>query len=397
MAADGTRSVRRDAAGRLLAELDRHGTAVTQLDWHTDGRLAQAAVRIPDGSWVTVHPGRGAAGPWGGADELRHDARLVTRFGALDWTSIRHIPPLAEPARLPAGAGTAVLNLIARLAAEQGTTTLRYDGPYPTEQLFLALLESFRWRGDVADPLLAFMSGALAWNPAPHTRAFESEHVYVQHRERIEKICVHGRAFYRPDWQGVGRRTPRVVRETEHTVRASLQALGVVLEDHVVLAVDGSVLDLPQPPRDPPEVDRLPSAVVRGVVAAVVASSAPPLAASLRDVAARLTFEWGPVLGDFVEFADARVRLSPKLRRAAATMLARAPTRRERLGVGFATLGEAAELVGDELRRRAQAALAAAPETAQAAALAAPSVSDDGDAAAIGEAVEALLEAAQLA
>jgi YD repeat-containing protein len=397
VAADRSPSLRRDAAGRLVAELDRHDTVVTELDWHTDGRLARAAIRIPDGSWVTVHPGAGAAGPWGASDELRHDARVVTRFGALEWSSITHIPPLAEPARLPPGAGTAVLNLIARLAAEQGATTLRYDGPYPTEQLFLALLESFRWRAGVADPLLAFMSGALAWEPAPHTRAFESERVYVQHRERIEKICVDGRAFYRPDWQGVGRRTPRVVRDAAGTVRASLQALGVVLEDHAVLADDGSVLDMPPPSPDPPEVDRLPYAVVRGLVAAVVASSAPPLGASLREVAVLLTFEWGPVAGDFVEFADARVRLSPKLRRALATMLARTQSRQERLGVGFAALGEVAELVGDELRRRAQAALAAASEAAQAAALAAPAVSDDSEAAAIGEAVAALLVAAQLA
>jgi len=389
--------VRCDAAGRLVTELDRHETVVTQLDWHADGRLEQAAVRIPDGSWVTVHPGVGAAGPWGASDELRHDTRVITRFGALEWSSITHIPPLAEPSRLPPGAGTAVLNLIARLATEQGATTLRYDGPYPTEQLFLALLESFRWRADVSDPLLAFMSGALAWEPAPHTRAFESERVYVQHRERIEKICVVGRAFYRPEWQGVGRRTSRVVRDAAGTVRASLQALGVVLEDHVVLAHDGGVLDMPQPSPDPPEVDRLPYAVVRGLVAAVVASSAPPLGASLREVAAPLTVEWGPVVGDLVEFADARVRLSPKLRRALTTMLARAQTRREQLGVAFAALGEVAQLLGDELRRRAQTALAAAPEAAQAAALAAPPVSDDGDAAAIGEAVEALLAAAQLA
>ena len=397
MAADRSPSVRRDGAGRLVAELDRHESVITELDWHADGRLAQAAVRIPDGSWVTVHPGAGAAGPWGASDELRRDARVVTRFGALDWSSITHIPPLAEPARLPSGAGTAVLNLIARLAAEQGAATLRYHGPYPTEQLFLALLESFRWRGDVADPLLAFMSGALAWAPAPHTRAFESERVYVQHRERIEKICVDRRAFYRRDWQGVGRRTTRVVRDAAGTIRASLQALGVVLEDHAVLAHDGSVLDMPEPSADPPDVDRLPYAVVRGLVAAVVASSAPPLGASLREVATPLSFEWGPVAGDFVEFADTRVRVSPKLRRAMARLLARARTRREHLGVAFAALGEVAELVGDELRRRAQAALAAAPEAVQAAALAAPSVNDDGDAAAIGEAVEALLAAAQVA
>ena len=398
MAADGTPSVRRDPAGRLAAELDRHGATVSQLEWHADGRLARAAVRIPDGSWVTVHPGAGAPGPWGASDELTHGPRVLTRFGALDWSRITHIPPLAEPARLPPGAGTAVLNLIARLAAEQGTRALRYEAPYPTEQLFLALLESFRWTGrDVADPLAAFMDGTLAWTPAPHTRAFEPDHVYVQHRDRIEKIAIGGRAFYRPDWQGVGRRTARVVRDADGTVRASLQALGVVLEDHAVLARAGRVLDVPEPAFDPPVVRPLPDALVGGLVATVVASSAPALAATLHEVARRLGFEWGPVAADLVEIVPARVRLSHRLVRALGTVLASAETRLERVGVAFAALGEAAELVGDDLRRRAQAELERAPAAAQAAALEATALTAEGDAAAIGAAVEALLATAQLA
>ena len=116
--------MRRDAAGRLTAELDRRGSAVAELDWQADGRLARASVRIPDGSWVTVLPAAAAPGPWGASDALLHGSRPVTRFGALDWSRITHIPPLAEPARLPSGAGTAVLNLIARLAADQGAGAL---------------------------------------------------------------------------------------------------------------------------------------------------------------------------------------------------------------------------------------------------------------------------------
>jgi hypothetical protein len=398
VAADGTPAVRRDGAGRLAAELDRHGTIVSELDWQLDGRLARAAVRIPDGSWVTVHPGVGAPGPWGASDELRHDAGALTRFGALDWSGITHIPPLAEPARLPPGAGTAVLNLIARLATEQGASALRYKAPYPTEQLFLALLESFRWVGsDVGDPLVAFMNGALAWTPAPHTRAFESPRVYVQQRDRIEKIVVDGRAFYRPDWQGVGRRTSRVVREADATVRASLQALGVVLEDHAILAPDGGVLELPPSPADGPDVSPMPDMLVSGLVATVAASSAPALSAALRRTTEPLAFEWGPVTADLVEITSARVRLSWRLVRALERVLARAGSRLERVGVGFAALGEAAELIGDDLRRRAQAELERAPAPEQAAALDGRSGAMEGDAAAIGAAVEVLLSSAQLA
>lgn len=396
MAADRTPSVRRDVAGRLAGELDRHGAAVSKLEWGTDGRLRRAAVRIPDGSWVTIQPGAGEPGPWGASDALSQGGRSLTRFGALDWTRIDRIPPLAEPARLPPGAGTAVLNLIARLAAEQGASVLPYDGPYPTEQLFLALLESFRWTGEaVADPLAAFMGGALGWTPAPHTRAFEPNDVYVQCRERIEKVVAGGRAFYRPDWQGVGRRAPRVVRDVGATVRASLQALGVVLEDHLVLDRDGAVLEIPPPPSDPEGQHALSADLVAGIVATVVADSAPPLGRFIRRAAGELTFAFGPVAGDFVEIASARVHVSPRLLRALQIRLRQAGSRLERVGVALAALTEAADFVGDELRRRAQADLAMADPAAQAAALeATPVIDGEADARAIGAAVEALLDAA---
>ena len=395
MAADRTPSVRRDAAGRLTGELDRHGAPVSELRWSPDHRLETAAVKIPDASWVTVEPGAAAPGPWGASDALHYDGRPLTRFGALDWARIDRIPPLAEPARLPPGAGTAVLNLVARLAADQGTATLRYEGPYPTEQLFLALLESFRWEGSaIGDPLAAFVSGGLAWTPAPHARSFEPGDVYVQRRERIEKLVVGGRAFYRPDWQGVRRHTLRVVRDAGDTTRASLQALGVVLEDLLVLGDDGTVLERPQAACDHPQVRTLPAALARGLVAVVVAGSAPALGSFIRESAASAGLEWGPVDGDFIEIGRGRLRLSPRLLLALRTVLDHAASRGERVGLGLAALREAADLVGDELRRQAQARLAAADAATQAAALARPAGGETGDAAAIGAAVEALLDAA---
>jgi YD repeat-containing protein len=395
VAADRSPSVRVDADGRLTGETDRHGGVVSELTWTPEGRLRRAAVRLPDDSWVTVEPGAGKPGPWGASDELRHGGVVLTGFQALDWARIERIPPLAEPARLPPGAGTAVLNLIARLAAAQGAGALRYDAPYPTEQLFLALLESFRWTDcDGGDPLAAFMTGTLAWIPAPHARAFEPGGVYVQRRERIEKVVAEGRAFYRPDWQGVARRAPRIVRDEDSTVRASLQALGIVLEDNAVLEADGTVLARPRPPADPADVRPLSPALVSGLVAVVVAGSAPALGASIRRAAAGIAFEWGPVAADLIEQAPARIRLSPRLLRALRTVLARAGSRRERMGGALAALGEAADLAGDALRRRAQAALAAADAGAQAAALDVTSSTSDEDAAAIGAAVEALLDAA---
>src|SRR5213593_720406 len=221
VAADATR-MRRDAAGRPAGEQDRHGSALSALEWSPDGRLSRASVRLPDGGWVSIEPGAGAAGPWGASDLVTRDGRPLTRLAALDWARVDRIPPLAEPARLPAGAGTAIFNLLARLAAEHGVDRLRYDGPYPTEALFVALLESFRYAPASGDPLAAFMAGDLAWRPAPYTAAVEAHGAWVQWRDgRVEKIVADGRAYYRPDWQDLSRRGTRVVRDEAGTTRGS--------------------------------------------------------------------------------------------------------------------------------------------------------------------------------
>src|SRR5207245_2649797 len=154
-------------------------------------------VRIPDGSWLGVEPQATREAPWGWSDRLWHadepssgawHGTPLAVFEALDWTRIDRIPALGEPARLPPGGGTAILNLIATLAAEQGAERLVYRGPYPTEQLFLALLESFRYEPASADPLATFMRGGLEWRPAPSERVFVADDLYVQLRERIEKV-----------------------------------------------------------------------------------------------------------------------------------------------------------------------------------------------------------------
>src|SRR5438046_497360 len=278
VAADPTR-MRRDAAGRPAGEQDRHGSALSALAGSPDGRLSRASVRLPDGGWVSIEPGAGAAGPWGASDLVTRDGRPLTRLAALDWARVDRIPPLAEPARLPAGAGTTIFNLLARLAAEQGVAVLRYDAPYPTEALFLALLESFRYVPEEAPhPMDAFARGELGWAPAPHDVAIEAGGVWVQRRERVEKVVGAGRVYYRPDWQGVRRVAARGVRGRGGTVAGSLVALGRVLEDHVVLRPDGGLLEVRTPPSDPPQIAPVAPEVVAGLVATGVATSAPALA-----------------------------------------------------------------------------------------------------------------------
>ena len=388
MAADATR-LRRDAAGRLTGEHDRYGTPLSALEWRPDGGLRRARVRVPDGSWLEIEPGVGRRAAWGASDLVAREGQPLTTFAALDWTRVDRIPPLAEPARLSAGAGPAIFNLLARLANEHGVAILRYDAPYPTEALFLALLESFRYvPADSSDPGAAFASGALAWTPAPHEVSIEAGHVWVQRRERIEKVVANARAYYRPDWQGVRRRTPRALRDAGDTVRASLIALGRVVEDHLVLTGDGRILEAPTPAPDMPNVGPLAADVVAGLIATVVATSAPALGSWLAAAARAMEFVWGPVDADLVAIADTRVTLSHRLRRALVTAT-RSRERADALAIALRWLREAADLIGDALRARAQAALAAEDEAVQVAALETAD-SPAADARAIAAAAEAL-------
>jgi hypothetical protein len=387
--ADATR-VLRDAAGRPAGEHDPRGTPLSALEWRSDGGLCRAHVRLPDGEWLTIEPGGGAPGPWGASDLITRGGRTLTRMAAVNWQRVGRIPAVEEPARLPAGAGTAVFNLIARLAVEHGVEVVRYDAPYPTESLFLALLESFHFvPAHARDPRAAFAAGALAWTPAPHEVAIEAGDVWVQRRERIEKIVAGGRAYYRADWQGVRRLAPRAVRDDSETVRASLIVLSRVVEDHVVLDADGRVLARPASSPDPSEVTPLTAEVVAGLVATVVATSAPPLAPWLAAAARDIQFVWGPVDADLIATSGDRITLSHRLRRALADAT-RGRERGEALAAALALLREAADLVGDGLRGRAQAALAAEPAEVQARAL-------DADAPPVADARAIATAAAALA
>ena len=256
---------------------------------------------------------------------------------------------------MPPGGGTAVLNFIAARAAEQGVGPLAYRGPYPTEQLFLALLESFRYEPDVPDPLATFMGGGLAWRPAPSEHLFVGDDLYVQLRGRIEKVVWRGIAYYRPDWQNVVRHTPRRIVDASDGVCCGLWTLGRRLEDALLLRPDGDLarilFDEPLPSASRP----LPDAVWVGVAAAVAARCAGPLAPFVESVARTVSLEWGPVARDLVQIGRGRVRIAEGLRAALVAGLASANTAGDRAALGLAVIAEVAALVGDALRARAQA------------------------------------------
>jgi hypothetical protein len=409
--------VERDRRGRRLSERDRHGTPLATLAWSDDGRLSEAVLRIPNASWLRVVPRSGHDPRWGVSDVVHYGGAAVTHFAAVDWSAIDAIPPLAEPARLPPGGGTAILNLIANLAEDQGRRWLEYRGPYPTEQLFLALLECFRYEpatpgaarsleedpdASTEHPSVLFMAGDLVWAPDPHERCFDPRGVYVQTRgessPRVEKVVWRGRAYYRERWQAIERHAAHRVRDDGERVVCSLWVLGEALEDHVVLSRAGDVLEIRTPVAPAAEPPRpMASATVAGVIAIVIAGSAPPLAEAIRAVAGALVFEWASLDGDLAAVGDGRTQVSRALLRALAARLVAAGSRAEQVRVGFAALTEAAHAVGDGLRARAQARLAAADAGVQAEALARTARDVAAAARQIGEGVERLLEeAAQL-
>jgi len=385
---------------RRVLELDRNGAVLGELRWTGDGRLAHAWIKIADDSWVMIEPRATYQPPWGLCDRLWHAVHPtaaahvpLTTFEALAYEAIDRIPVLMEPARLPAGAGAAVLNLVAALAADQGRTRIDYRGPYPTEQLFLVLLESFRYHGAGEDPLAAFMAGRLEWSPAPHERACPAPGVTVHLRGRVEKVVWRERLYYRPDWQGVHRHAPRRVHDADGAVVCSLWALGEPIEDHLRLDPEGRSVEVIAPPRAALAPRRLPPAIFAGVASAAAALGAAPLAPFVREIAARCEMSWCSLDGDLVALDRNQLRISHALRETLTRRLQAAPTRAERLALALAAITELAHLAADPLRARAQSHLASLPPEAQAHALTHtdPEATRTADARRIAEALEALL------
>jgi hypothetical protein len=357
---------------RRVREVDPEGHELTIVRWTGDGRLDQAWIRIPPRGVVGIV----ARGGRDGRDELRvadtpadtRSARAVGDFAPLDYAAIDEIPVLAEPHRLPAHAGTAVLNVLATLAADAGRDALRYRGPYSSESLFLALLESFHYTPDTDDPLTAFVHGVLRWQPAPHARSFTDE-VYVQRRGRVEKVVWHGRAYYRAEWQGITRHAPRRIHDDGQDACCALWALGRPLETHLAIGADGRARAMAPPPPASSRVAPFEAMLRAGVASIVMAQSAPALGRSLQDIVRTMTLEWGPVDEDLVITIPDGLRVSTRLHDAAREAIRVTATRQEHLGLALTLMSDIAALAGDFLRAHAQARLAALGPEEQAAAL----------------------------
>ena len=359
---------------RRLVQFDRRGNLIAALRWRHDGALDWATCRTALGDWLGIEP-RSATHPgWGTSDRVwLLDAsgsflprEALTVFQALDYARLEAIPPLAHPRRLPSGAGTAILDLLASLMKDQGISRVRYRGPYPTEQLFTALLESFRYDAAASDPLDRFTDGgALDWLPAPHERHHVTPSITVQLRHEIDKVVLDGATFYRRDWQAVTRREPRVVRSEDDRVVCSLWALGRTIEDRLVLDRAGEVLAAPPPTPDGAPPAALPPVWGPALAELIARESAPALAGSIRDAMAGLTLEWGGTVGDLLRVEGTRINVSRRLREVAVAWIRDAPAGAERAERAVQFALEVARLLGPAVRLLAQARLEEAGEDEQ--------------------------------
>jgi hypothetical protein len=372
-----------------VLEIDAGGTVTAVFNRDPRGELREMWLTLAGGEAVGMLPG-GAHHPlWGPSDRLVRAGpggapATLTLAGAVTWSAIGLIPPIAELARLPSGAGAALLNALAALAWDQGQPTLRYRGPYPTEQLFWSLTESFRVApsGPGVDPLARFLTNAeetfargalddvpVDWIPAPHERRVHADGLVVQLRDSVERIVWDGRSYHRIEDQGLRRREHRIVRaiEGESGARrhvASLTVLGQVVEDHLVLDDDGQVLDRNPPAPDPPGETPL-APVWREALAALLPLEATPLlTGAIEAVWPEIRLAWGPVPGDLVDARGTILRLSPKLASVyRSTWAAAAPGMRRGLAQRF--VREVLGLIGPALRNAAVTWLEALPSARQ--------------------------------
>lgn len=362
------------AERRRLIQFDRRGNLIAACRWRDDGTLGWAKCLTAEGRWVGIEPAAASHPAWGSSDRVwLLDAsepwaplEPLTVFQSVDYARPEFIPPLAEPRRLPAGAGTAVLNLLAGLMKDAGVARVRYRGSYPTEQLFTALLECFRYEASERHPLERFMAdAALDWLPAPHERHHVAPGVCAQLRHELDKVVLNGAAFYRADWQGVTRREPRVIREDGQRFVCSLWALGQSLEDRLILDPAGEIISAPLPATDPRPPAPLAPVWAEALADLIARESAPALAPSIREALRPLTLEWGAVPGDLSQIDGERIRISARLRDQALALVRASSTGTERTARAVQIALEVARLLGPVVRLRAQMLLEARSETEQ--------------------------------
>jgi len=218
----GTKYEERD--GRLVRIIDRTGAVHAELSWEHGATGSYADLGPGDPGDPEVRGGSVDRGDPGGPPRLvrlavanavvdgavvSHPllgaAHLVgdTAMSELVWARPTEIPAIAEPGRLPLGAGAAILNTIAVLAQRAGVPSMRYAGPYPTAALWRTLARSFRCTAGEAELTAGALDRALRvardpiavdFVPAPHERLAVAGG-FVELRDAIERVVLDGVAY----------------------------------------------------------------------------------------------------------------------------------------------------------------------------------------------------------
>ena len=361
-----------------LATFDRRGRLLLLLYRDVAGNLMRFKARGLDGRFLGVERGAASHLGWGMSDSVSlldgetgfMIAHPLTLFRSVAYEDLDALPPLDDPVRLPLGAGSTLLNVLASLAHDQGKPVLRYRGPYPTERLFTTLSESFRYRGEPGAMRERFAQGVEAsavklemkevpvdWEPLPYDRFFPSVQTCVQLRNGVEKIYDHGRVYYHPTLATTAYviHTDRAVEEQPRYI-AGLAMLGQPIEDHLILDSQGELLERPslrlhQVLRGPLQLSDDWKAVL---VRLIATESASLLRSALWPVMDELTLEWESLRSELWSQAGNTISLHAGMVTVYRQALAQIKSAGEGLLLAARFTSELSRLLGPLVRARAQ-------------------------------------------
>jgi hypothetical protein len=299
-----------DGLPRLVTTAD--GTTLVRRDAHEPACLL---LRLPDHREVALRLDAADHPVLGRCDLVCNAAgEVLAHASASDWRRPTRIPALDRPGALPAGAGTAILDLLAWQAWRAGTGPLRYHGPYPTAALWRSLLASFRvdephdaalarFGADAEARALAGTHGELDvdFHPAPHAWAWPRPRICVQHRAEVERVWIDGRPFDRD---------PTALRRLRSDGDALVACIAVGDEtwaELLRLRHDGEPLSAIAPlPAVPPGLcgTALPPAVIEVLGEIVVAEAPRALRGALRHVLQQAQIGWGDPGLDLVAWRE---------------------------------------------------------------------------------------------
>ena len=361
-------------------------TAAGEVPPAATGLLA-AALRLPSGGWLEIQPAAAHHPIWGLSDRLGHWGEAVQgeagwveagRASALDWECPAHIPAMDSPARLPRGGGSAVLNAVAALMAEQGVESACYRGPYPTQQLYRALHRSFRCLAApeaaeiefTRDELTLAFSPAMVenpvrWAPHPHGQRRVAEGMALQLRDEPEALWL-GATPFRPGPPGgvglaAGERLWVEPGPDGPEWHAGLVLLGAPFRTFVVLDAAGTLLrtlnDWAEPAEGAPAGAALSERWGNVVFSWAALTCPPPLAKAVADLKADTRLCWSPLRCNLAVVRGGEIYLQAGW----GEQFRKAAPARPRRELALMAISDVLEAVAPHLRRLAQRRIAPAP------------------------------------